>query len=142
MDRALTTSAAAPSAATSVLRRALLLDAVASGAMGTALALAAGPLGDRFDLSPTLLRGVGVALLPYAAFLAYLAERRHPARPAVLAVIGGNIAWAVASLALLLVAGVDPSALGYAFVVAQALAVALFAALQSAGLRKAAPMLS
>ena len=58
-------------------------------------------------------------------------------RPAVWPVIIANALWAIAS-ALLLVSGwVAPTALGYAFVIAQAVVVALLGELQYMGLRGA-----
>ena len=47
--------------------------------------------------------------------------------------IGGNVAWVLASVELLF--STQPSTLGLAYVVAQALLVALFAELQFMGLR-------
>jgi hypothetical protein len=47
-----------------------------------------------------------------------------------------NLVWAVASLVLLVTGLVDPSGLGIAFVVAQALIVAGFADVQFIGLRR------
>ena len=121
-----------------LLRRALLADGAVSGATGLLLALAAGPLGDLLDLSTLLLRLTGVSLLPYAAALLYVATREAIDRSAVWVVIGLNLLWAVASIALLLTGWVEPSGLGYAFVIAQALVVAAFADLQYLGLRRSA----
>jgi len=121
-----------------LLRRALLADGAVSGATGLLLALAAGPLGDLLDLPTLLLRLTGVSLLPYAAALLYVATREAIDRSAVWVVIGLNLLWAVASIALLLTGWVEPSGLGYAFVIAQALVVAAFADLQYLGLRRSA----
>ncbi len=49
-----------------------------------------------------------------------------------------NVLWAVDSLMLLLSGWVAPNVLGYAFVVAQAVVVAVFAEIQYSGLRKEA----
>ena len=54
---------------------------------------------------------------------------------------GCNLLWAVDSLLLLVTGWVAPTTLGYAVVVGQALAVAVFAGLQYVGLRRAAPTL-
>jgi hypothetical protein len=51
-------------------------------------------------------------------------------------VIGGNLVWTADSLLLLVSGWVAPTGLGMAFVAAQALAVAGFAALQWLGLRR------
>lgn len=121
-----------------LLRRALLADGVVSGATGLLLALAAGPLGDLLDLPTLLLRLAGVSLLPYAAALLYLGTRDSVPRRAVWAVIGLNLLWAAASIVLLLTGWVEPSGLGFAFVIAQALVVAAFADVQYLGLRRSA----
>jgi len=117
-----------------LLRRALLLDAVASGALGLAMALATGPLADLLGLPPGLLRWAGVALLPFAALLAFLGGRAAVPPAAAMAVVAVNLLWVAGSLLLLGGGWVEPTALGVAFVVAQALAVALFAGLQARGL--------
>ncbi|HYI14368.1 MAG TPA: hypothetical protein VEX37_03180, partial [Thermomicrobiales bacterium] len=98
--------------------------------------LAAGPLGDLLDLPVALLRVAGVFLLPYTAFVAYVATRAEIPRRGAWAIVGLNLLWAVASLLLLVTGWVDPSGLGIAFVVAQALIVAGFADVQYLGLRR------
>ena len=64
----------------SLLRVALLADAVASGAMGVLLAAAAEPLAGWFGLPLALLREVGLLLIPDAALLGYLAARNPAPR--------------------------------------------------------------
>jgi hypothetical protein len=132
-------TAAGPRPGSTLLRRALRLDAVASGAMGAAMALAAALLAGWFDLPAALLRGAGLALVPFAALLAYLAARDPLPRPAVLAVVAVNLVWVAGSLLVLVVGWVEPTALGVAFVVVQAVAVAGFAGLQEWGLRRGVP---
>ncbi|WP_424134745.1 hypothetical protein [Roseomonas chloroacetimidivorans] len=117
------------------LRRALLLDAVASGATGALMLLAAGPLAGHTHLPQELLRGAGAVLLPYAAFVAWLGLRAMPARGMVLAVVAINALWVVESVGILALGWVVPNLLGAGFVLAQALVVAIFAALQGAALR-------
>ena len=121
--------------ASSSLRRALLLDAAASGATGALMLLAAGPLAGLTELPPGLLRAAGAALVPYAAFVLWLARRPFPARPLVVAVIALNVLWAAESAAILALGWVAPNALGQAFVLAQALVVAGFAGWQATALR-------
>ena len=121
--------------ATPFLRRALLLDAVASGATGALMLLAAGPVSDLTHLPPGLLRGAGAVLLPYAAFVAWLGLRAAPARALVLAVVAINALWVVESVGILALGWVASNMLGAAFVLAQALVVAIFAGLQGAALR-------
>jgi hypothetical protein len=120
------------------LRRALLLDAAISGATGALLALGAGFLDSLLGLPAILLREAGIVLLPFAAAVLWLATRASPPRGAVWAVVAINGAWAAASLLLLVSPWVAPTALGYAFVIAQALVVVGFGELQVIGLRGAA----
>lgn len=120
------------------LRRALLLDAVVSGATGLLMIAGAGLVEGLLGLPAALLRGAGLVLVPYVAFVAYTGTRGPISRPAVWAVVAANALWAVAS-ALLLVSGwVAPTALGYAFVIGQAVVVLLLGELQYIGLRRGA----
>ena len=116
------------------LRRALLADAVASAATGLLMATGAGFLDSLLGLPTLLLREAGILLLPYAALVGWLGTRARPPEGAVWAVIIGNIAWTAASLGLFVL--VQPTALGYAFVTAQAVVVGLFAELQYIGLKR------
>ena len=118
------------------LRRALLADAASSAAMGVMLLSAAGALAALLRLPEMLLVGAGIILLPYAALVGYCGLRETLPRALVRAVIVANALWAVDSIALLLGGWIAPNALGEAFVVAQAVIVALFAELQYVGLRK------
>lgn len=120
----------------SLLRRALLADVVVTGGAGLLLALATGPLGDLFDLPTLLLRLAGIGLLPYTAVVFYVASRASIPRRGVWAIVGLNLLWAIDSLLLLVTGWVEPSALGVAFVVAQAPIVAAFAGIQYLGLRR------
>lgn len=120
------------------LRRAMLADAAFSGTSGLILALAAGWLGDLLGLPVPLLRYVGLALLPYAALLAFLATRETLPRGDVWAIIVGNAVWTAASILLLFTGWIEPTTLGVVFVIAQAAVVAVFAELQWFGLKRAA----
>jgi hypothetical protein len=118
------------------LRNVLLADALVSGATGALMALAAGVLEPMLQVPATLLRVAGLALLPYAAFVALLARRDAPPRGLVWAVVACNALWAIDCVALLFTGWIDPSVLGVAFVLMQALVVAAFAELQVIGLRR------
>ncbi len=120
----------------SLLRLALLADAVASGAMGALLAAAAEPLAAWFGLPLALLREVGLLLIPYAALLGYLATRHTTPRLPAQLIAAGNVLWVIGSVALLVSALVAPTTLGTAFVIAQALIVAILAELQVMGLKR------
>jgi hypothetical protein len=122
------------------LRRALALDAAASGATALLAIAAAAPLGGLLGLPVDLLRGAGLVLVPYVAFVVYTATRATVSPPAVWSIVVANVLWAAAS-ALLLVSGwVAPNGLGYAFVIGQAAVVALLGELQYVGLTRRAAM--
>jgi hypothetical protein len=124
------------SASSSFLRRVLLADSVISGTTGIALALTAGALEPVLGLPAALLRYAGVSLLPFAAFVLWVAKRDTVSRSMVQVVIGLNAAWVAASAGLLLSGQVAPSGIGYAFVIGQAVAVAVLAETQYVGLRR------
>jgi hypothetical protein len=120
----------------SFLRRALILDAVASGAAGLLMIAGAGLLEGFLGLPAGLLRGAGLVLVPYVAFVTFVATRTEIEPPAVWSVIAANVLWAAASGLLLVSGWVAPTALGYAFVIGQAAVVALLGELQYVGLRR------
>jgi hypothetical protein len=66
----MTTITAASTTAPTLLRRALLADAIISGGTGALMALAAGPLSGLLGLPAGLLLWAGIVLLPFAAALA------------------------------------------------------------------------
>src|SRR5687768_1366322 len=119
-----------------LLRRALLADALASGLSGALLTFDAEPLSAWLGLPQALLQTAGIVSLAYAVLVAWLGTRDALWRPAVWAVIVGNVAWALGSLELLFT--LNPSSLGMAYVIAQGLLVAVFAELQFIGLRRSA----
>jgi hypothetical protein len=123
---------------TSFLRNALLVDAVFSGAGALLMAGGASLLAPLLGLPQPLLFWAGVALVPWTILVASLSRRPTISRLLLIDVIGINVLWAAASIGLLLTGLVSPTALGYAFVIAQAVAVGLFAELQFIGMRRAA----
>jgi hypothetical protein len=132
-----TTVAATGSSAAAPLRRLLRLDAATCAATGALLALAAPALEPPLGLPAALLREVGVALVPFAALLLWIARAPRPARGAVWAVVAANALWVAASVALLPSGLVAPTPLGGAFVLAQAAVVAALAWLEYAAVRRA-----
>jgi hypothetical protein len=118
------------------LRRTLFLDAATCVATGLLLSLFAVPLAPLLGLPHALLQYAGLSLFPIAAVIAWIGATRTPSKAGVWVVIAGNALWVAASVLLLFV--LSPSPLGYAFVIAQAAAVALLAELEVLGLRKAA----
>jgi hypothetical protein len=121
------------------LRRTLVADAAISGATGLLMALGAGMLQELLGVPAALLRYAGLSLLPFAALVVYLSMRGRLPRAGVWGVILLNVAWVAASVLLLLGGWIAPNALGFAFIVGQAVVVAVLAELQYVGLRKPAP---
>ena len=122
----------------SLLRLALKLDAVVTGANGLAYLVLADPLEDLLGLSPALMRGVGAFLVVFGALVWLVATRSTIARPAVYAVIAANMAWAIASTVVAIVGVGSPTTVGTVWIVAQAVVVGAFAELQLVGLRRGA----
>ena len=120
----------------SFLRRALLADAVFSGASAVLLTLGASGLASWLDLPEALLRETGLFLIAYAALVGWLGTRQSMPKLLLWTVIGGNAAWTAASVALLFSGAVAPNLVGEVMVAAQAIAVGVFAELQYLGLRR------
>ncbi|QHP69225.1 hypothetical protein EI171_19250 [Bradyrhizobium sp. LCT2] len=122
--------------ASTFLRRALLADAIFSGATALGFTFGAGAFATLFNLPEALLRETGLFLIAYTALVGWLAARAAVPKPLVLLVVVGNAAWTVGSIALLLSGAVSPNIAGELMVVAQAIATGVFAELQYVGLRK------
>ncbi len=118
------------------LRRAVLADAIFSGASALLLAFGAGALAPMLNLPEALLREPGLFLIAYAALVGWLGTRQSMPKALVLIVIAGNAAWTIGSIALLFSGAVTPNLLGEAVVATQAIATGAFAELQYIGLRK------
>jgi len=122
---------------TSFLRNTLFADA-ATGASAAVLTItASGFLSSLLGLPAALIFWAGVALLPIVAFLLVMARRNDVPRSWLREIVLINWIWVAFSFAILLSGLVQPNLLGVLFVVAQALAVALFATLQGLVLRAA-----
>jgi hypothetical protein len=116
--------------------RAVLLADAASGAASAALHLAAGSLlAQWLGLPHELLLASGALLVGYVLLASWLASRQPVARGAVWVLIIGNWIWALACLGLLL-SGAAGTTLGQAYLVMQAIAVAVLAELEWLGLRR------
>ncbi len=118
------------------LRRVLLADAIISGTTGLIMLVFAESLNGLLGVPVALLRYSGISLLPFAALLIYLSTRKNLSRQAIWVIIACNVLWAIDSILLLLTNWVAPTALGYTFIIAQALIVALLAEAQYVGLKK------
>lgn len=117
------------------LRRVLGLDAVASGATGLLLAFGPALLADWLEIEAGFVQPAGFFLIAWALAVGALSLR--PSRLLVMGVVAVNLLWTAESAAVLLGGALQPNAFGVAFVIAQATAVAGFAALQAWGLRVA-----
>ena len=124
------------------LRRAILADAVFSGASALLLTFGAGALAPWLSLPEALLRETGLFLIAYAALVGWLGARQSMPKALVMIVIAGNAAWTIASIALLFSGAVTPNLLGEAAIAIQAIAVGTFAELQYIGLRRSGGVLA
>ena len=119
-----------------LLRCALLTDALVTAASALMLIAFASDLAAWLGIPAVFQRYLGLALLPYAAVVGYLGARQQISPTAVSTVIGCNVAWAAASIAVLFTTWLQPTPLGVGFVIAQALIVAALAELQWFGMRR------
>lgn len=119
------------------LSRLLLVDAVATGATAALLLVGAEFLQPLLQLPVALLRGSGLFLVPFVVWVAALSRMARVPQRAMAAVVAINAAWVVASVWLVVGGPYQPSVLGTAFVLIQAVAVAVFADLGWFGLRAA-----
>jgi hypothetical protein len=124
------------------LRRAILADAIFSGAGALLFSFGAGAFAPLLNLPETLLRETGLFLIAYAALVGWLGTRASMPKALVAIVIAGNAAWTLASIVLLLSGAVAPNWLGEAAIVLQAIAVGTLAELQYIGLRKSGDALT
>jgi hypothetical protein len=118
-----------------LLRDSIRLDAVVTGAAGVLLAAGAPVLDGLLGVQPAVLVALGVFLIGYAAALIVLARAGAPARW-VKVVIAANVLWVAASVVAVLADWLTLTALGTAFALVQASAVALLAELQLIALRR------
>lgn len=119
----------------SALRNVLLFDAATCAAMGAVLVLGATPIAEWTAIPTALLWYVGLLLLPIAAFIAFVATSAVGSPWAVWSVIIGNDLWVAGSIVLMFGGWITPNALGYAFIGAQAVVVAVLAVLEYRALR-------
>src|SRR5579872_6844588 len=119
------------------LRNVLWADALSCLACGLLQVAFTRDLSQWFGLPAAMLMGVGQFLLVYGAAVAFLATRLRVSNTLIWALIAGNALWAVGCLALLMDRGIHLSFLGDAYVIFQALTVAVIAQLQYLGVRQA-----
>jgi hypothetical protein len=118
------------------LRNVLFADAASCAATGALQVLFTEPLDTLLHLPGSLLAGTGWFLLAYSAIVGIIATREPPPRALVGLLVAGNLGWALACGALLASSLAAPNALGVAWIIAQAITVAVLAELQWTGLRR------
>ncbi|MEW9806780.1 hypothetical protein ABUE31_12380 [Mesorhizobium sp. ZMM04-5] len=118
------------------LRQVLFADAAVSGAAALLMAAGAPFLSPLLGLPSGLLFWAGMVLIPFVATLLVVARRGRAPGFLLVDIVALNALWVAASFGVLVTAAVEPTLLGFAFVTAQALVVALFGWLQFSGLRR------
>lgn len=122
------------------LRNTLLADATTGAIAAVPTIAASGFLSAILGIPAGLVFWAGVALLPVVAFLLAMARCSEVPRAWLLEIVVINGAWVIASFGILAFGLVSPNGMGILFIVAQALAVGVFAALQFSALRAARPL--
>ena len=117
------------------LSRVMWADAASCAATGALQVGFTDALARLTGLPGGLLVGTGLFLLAYAAAAAAMARRATPPRTLIALVAVGNFGWAAACAALLASGVFAVTALGMAWVIAQAVTVVLLAEAQWMGLR-------
>ncbi len=118
------------------LRNVLKIDALLSTATLVGMTLGAGTLAAATGLPQGLLVAVGIGLIPWVAFLLWVATRPAIPRAAVWAVIVLNGVWALDCAALAFGVGFELTAVGVGIAGFNALGTLLLADLQYVGLRR------
>ncbi len=118
------------------LRKVLLADAATGIISAVGQTMLTGEFVRLTGMPSGLLFMSGLALYPIAAFMAWTALRTPLMPAAVWIIILGNVGWALASLALLLVPTLVPTPAAAVLVAAQAAAVAMFAIFEWVGLKR------
>jgi hypothetical protein len=116
----------------SFLKRVLLADAAVSGAVALLQLVATDELAALTGLPAGLLLGTGLFLVGYVTLLIVLAKSSRVWSSMIWLVIAGNLAWAVAALAVAVT--VPTALLGELFAAMHALAVTTFVYLEYRGL--------
>lgn len=112
----------------------LRIDAATCVATGLLMTTGSSLVAGLTQIPTELLMTAGASLFPIAAFMAVVAARQPIWLPGLWLVVLGNVGWVLASLWLLTAGVIEPNALGVAFVMLQAAAVAMLAVLETIGL--------
>jgi hypothetical protein len=119
-----------------LLRTALRIDAVITGANGLAYLALAGPLEDLLGLDAGPARAIGAFLLIYAVAVWAVSMPAQIRRGAAMVVVEANLLWTVLSLVAVATGWPGLNVVGGVWAVLQALVVTGFAALQYTALRQ------
>jgi hypothetical protein len=121
-----------------LLRLGLRLDAILSLAAAALVPLLLEPLGVALGLDRVQMIALAGFMFFWAALTGWMGGQARLPAWSLWLTIGLNLEWAVASLLLPALGLFNPSPIGWAVLVAQALAVLVFAELQWLGLRRSA----
>lgn len=125
-----------------LLKAALTADALVSGAVAALQLIGGQSLASWLALPQPLLTATGAFLVAYAVVLLVLARSRSVVSPLVWIIVLGNLGWALACIALLATGSLTTGFLGTVFVLVQAAAVLVFAALEYKGMKTSVPCAS
>lgn len=112
------------------LKTILMMDAATCLVFGLLLCLGTVPLAGWLGFPTDLLFYAGLILFPCAALMYLTGKQAQPNRHLVWLIIVGNVGWVVASFGLLALPSINPTMLGNAFVVVQAIAVIILAGIE------------
>ncbi len=123
---------------TQFLRQVLAADAVTGAAAGLVMVAGADVLAPLLQLNRDILFYAGIAMAPFVVMLTWLAMQPQPPRTGVMTIVVLNALWVIGSIALIVTGIEQPNLLGYGFVIAQAVAVGVFAELEYIALKRLA----
>lgn len=115
------------------LKSVLILDAVTCAGIFLVALLAAAPVAALLGLPVIVVTFAGWICLASALLMAFVAGQQPPSAALTRLIVIGNLGWVAASFAILAVFAGQMTGLGIAFVIAQALAVLVFAFLEARG---------
>ena len=118
------------------LRNLLRADAASCLASGAVQLAGGAGLATLLALPQPLLTATGVFLVAYGAFVGWLSTRDPVPGAVVGLLVAGNVGWGLGCIALVTLAGLQPSTFGVAWVLAQAATVLVLAELQWTSLRR------
>lgn len=121
-----------------VLRRVLAFDALSGAGTGVLHLLLASTLSTWLGLPEALLQASGVAIFAFVVLAGWLALHAAPPRVPLMALVLLNFAWALGCLWLAFGAAINPTPLGMAYLLVQAVVVFVLAELQWMGWRELA----